>query len=142
VRLQRGLFPDGSFLDVSKLPVFTIGRRYLLLLPNHSWLRSPVRTETTFRIDTVGNRDILVDQEGYAVINIHGGRSSDPVSTSEKILVAPELIIENAEIADAAMTLEEYLAALMNFSESYDGAVFDGPYSAFPLVPSTIFGTQ
>jgi hypothetical protein len=142
VRLRRGFFPDGRFVDVSEMPVFTVGRRYLLLLPNHTWLIEPVGTANTFRIETVDQREILVDQEGFAASNIVGGRLSERVSTPERVAQVPQLVIAGGDAVAAAMTLEDYLAALMTFSESCEGEVIRGPYAAFPLVPPTLFGTE
>ena len=142
VRLRRGLFPDGSFLDVSDMPVLTIGRRYLLMLPNHSWLIEPIGLETTFRIETVGGRAILVDQEGLAVTDILGGRLSEPVATPERMGQTPTLVVEDEGAVAGAMSLEEYLAALMGFAADCAGPVVRGPYAAYPLVPSTVFGSE
>lgn len=142
LRMRRGILPDGSFLDVSEMPSFTIGRRYVLLLPNHTWLVMPVGAATTFRIETVGERDILVDQEGLGVTDIFGGRLVDPVSTPEEDEGPPTLVLDDEAAADLAPTVDGFLAELLSFAQTCEGPVLQGPYAAYPLVPATIFGSD
>lgn len=142
IRLRRGLFPDSSFLDVSEMPVLSIGRRYLLMLPNHTWLIEPIGLDTTLRIETVGDRAILVDQEGLAVTDIHGGRLTQPVSTPERMGKTPTLIVDDDGVVAGAMSLDEYIAALLDFATDCPGPVIRGPYAAYPLVPSAVLGSE
>ncbi|WP_324755149.1 hypothetical protein [Roseovarius sp. Pro17] len=136
IRLRRGFFPDGRFLDTSEMPVLTVGARYLLILPNHGWVHEPISLDDVFRIETVDDRDILVDQHGFAVTDVEGGRSDDPVSTPEFLFRTPQLT--GTPAPENAMSSDDFVAE----SEDCAGPVLSGPYTAYPLVPPTIRGVE
>lgn len=136
VRLQRGVFPSGRFLDVSEMPVLTLGERYLLLLPNHGWRIEAVSMDDVLRIDDFGGREVLVDQAGFAVMDAEGGRSTDAVSTPERLFFAPEPTGTAPPVG--AMDVADFVAATQ--AAACDGPVLSGPYTAYPLVPGNITG--
>ncbi|WP_299609782.1 hypothetical protein [uncultured Tateyamaria sp.] len=136
VRLQRGLFPDGRFLDVSEMPVLSVGERYLLLLPNHGWRIEAVSMDDVLRIVSFGAREVLVDQSGFAVTDVDGGRSTDAVATQEQTFFAPTLT--GVEPPADAMEVADFVAAID--AAGCDGPVLSGPYTSYPLVTNGIEG--
>jgi hypothetical protein len=65
-----GPLPDGSFVEVSELPRFVSGDRYVLFLRNTDWRYSPVMGQHAYRITSVLGREILLDSDGHAVIRV------------------------------------------------------------------------
>ncbi|MEX2520662.1 MAG: hypothetical protein WD969_15165 [Paracoccaceae bacterium] len=138
IRLRRGFFPDGRFLDTSEMPVLTVGERYLLLLPNHGWVQEPVSLDEVFRIVTTGPREILVDQHGFALTDAEGGRSAEPVSTPEFLFRPPEMT--GGPAPEEAISPQDFAAALIG--ADCPDEILTGPFTAYPLVPPTIGADQ
>lgn len=136
VRLQRGIFPDGRYLDVSEMPVLSVGERYLLLLPNHGWRIEAVSMEDVLRIVPFGAREVLVDQAGFAVTDVEGGRSTEAVASQERTFFGPELT--GVEPPANALEVADFVAAIDD--AQCDGPVLSGPYTAYPLVTNGIEG--
>lgn len=136
IRLRRGFFPDGRFLDTSEMPVLTLKARYLLILPNHGWVHEPISLDDVFRLETMGDRDILVDQQGFAVTDVEGGRSAEPVSTPEFLFRTPHMT--GTPAPENALTADDFVAA----AQDCNGPVLSGPYTAYPLVPPILRGAD
>jgi hypothetical protein len=65
-----GFRPDGRFTTATHQPTFAEGGRYLLLLRSSGTYWSPIVEEYSFRVESVEGEDIVVGQEGHAVISI------------------------------------------------------------------------
>lgn len=59
--------PNEVFVDATEMPRFVAGARYLLFLRNSSWFYSPVVGTGAFRVETIGTKEVLIDQAGYAL---------------------------------------------------------------------------
>ncbi|MFM0007490.1 hypothetical protein PQR57_41910 [Paraburkholderia dipogonis] len=68
--LFGGPLPDGSFVEVSELPRFVSGERYVLFLRNTDWRYSPVMGAHAYRIMSISGKRILLDSDGHAVIRV------------------------------------------------------------------------
>jgi hypothetical protein len=90
-------------------------------------------------IETVGDREILVDQEGLAVTNILNGRLTDPVATPERMGKTPTLVVQNEDAVAGAMSLDEYLTAL-RLRRGMSRAGHQRPLRCVSASATTVFG--
>ncbi len=65
-----GYLPSGQFMTTSETPVFAEGQRCLLLLTNKSAFWSPIVPGYGFSIESVDGEDMLIGDEGRAVVSI------------------------------------------------------------------------
>lgn len=71
LKLFGGALPGGrGRVDEVHIPKFVTGKRYLVFLSNREWRLSPVTAHQAFIIERVGNKDVLVTLDGYAVYGI------------------------------------------------------------------------
>jgi len=90
-----GLLPDGSYVEVSELPRYALGARYLLFLRNTDWRYSPVIGDYAYRLERIAGKDTLISTSGRAVtgltdegVETHTGSITDPVGLRVKGLAA------------------------------------------------------
>src|SRR5690606_32057317 len=55
-----GPLPDGRYLNVSELPTFAFGQRYLVFLHEGGWFYSPVVTTHAYRLEKGPSGDDVV----------------------------------------------------------------------------------
>jgi hypothetical protein len=68
--LAGGPLPNGRFMRIAELPRISLGAHYLLFLRNTDWFHSPILFGHTLRVETVAGREVLIDEDGYAVRSI------------------------------------------------------------------------
>jgi hypothetical protein len=67
---QRGLIPDEpelTFLETDQVPHFERDGHYLIYLSRLPWFYSPVVLDGAYRVETIGNHEVLIDQQGHAL---------------------------------------------------------------------------
>lgn len=77
-----GPLPGGSYLEVSELPRFVLGARYLVFLRNTDWRYSPVMGDMAYRAERIAGKDVLVSTGGRAVT----GLGADGIETDTAAL--------------------------------------------------------
>jgi hypothetical protein len=70
IRHFGGLLPDGRMVVAAELPVFVKGKRYIVFLRNTAWNVSPIVDELALRVETVDNREVLVNSDGQPVTEV------------------------------------------------------------------------
>jgi hypothetical protein len=80
-----GPLPGGSYMQVSELPRYVIGGRYLLLLRNSDWRYSPVIGDHAYRIERIAGKDVLISTSGRAVT----GLGDEGVDTNTAAITLP-----------------------------------------------------
>jgi hypothetical protein len=68
--LPEGIAPDGTEELWVETPKFVAGQRYLLFIREGTWHLTPVVGSGAFRITSVAGREILVDNDGRAVLSL------------------------------------------------------------------------
>ena len=61
---------NGEFLAILEHPRMGRWNRVLLFLTDGEWSHSPIVSRHAFRIETIGGRDVLVDQDGAGVVGV------------------------------------------------------------------------
>jgi ribosomal protein L17 len=73
IRHFGGPLPNGGLMVAAELPVFVLGKEYIVFLRNTPWNVSPVVGDLAFRIETVNDTEVLVDSDGQPVVEIGAG---------------------------------------------------------------------
>jgi hypothetical protein len=85
LRTFGGPLPNGNFMSASELPRYVLGARYLLLLRNTDWRFSPVIGHLAFRLESIGNKRVLINTAGFAVTGV----DASGIRTTESQLMSP-----------------------------------------------------
>jgi hypothetical protein len=67
LRVFGGPLPNGKYVEASELPRFVNGAVYILFLRNTDWRFAPVMGDLAFREETIFDRPVLIDSDGFAV---------------------------------------------------------------------------
>jgi len=138
VRLSTlgGPLPDGRRLYVPELPEIAESGRYLVFLRNDRWLYSPVLSDLALRLETVGDRAVVIDQDGRAVTGVgHGGLRRDdpalfePVHDAKRPSAPP--VLRSKDVPRAALTSDRLVAALAEYAKK-EGLELTGTFAPEP----------
>ena len=80
-----GLLPDGSYVEVSELPLYVLGGRYLLFLRNTDWRYSPVIGDHAYRFERIAGKETLISTSGRGVT----GFTDEGIETNTNALTGP-----------------------------------------------------
>jgi hypothetical protein len=138
--LLGGYLPDGDILFVSHMPVMSVGKRYVMFLRNTYWKLSPIVLDFYFRRETVQARQILVDQNGYAVTDIFSGRLRERVYAPELTGEPPALVNDDPDGLERTLAPGGYVDQLITFSETCPGDVLSGVFAQYPVIPWDVIG--
>ena len=75
----------GTYVEVSELPRYVLGGRYLLFLRNTDWRYSPVLGDDAYRFERIAGKETLVSTSGRAVT----GLGADGIETNTAALTEP-----------------------------------------------------
>jgi hypothetical protein len=67
IRQFGGPLPNGALMVAAELPVFVLGKEYIVFLRNTEWNVSPVVGDYAFRVDQVDNAEVVVNSDGQPV---------------------------------------------------------------------------
>ena len=70
LRQFGGPLPDGRMIVAAELPVFVVGKQYIVFLRNTAWNVSPVVGDLAYRVETVDRSEVLVNSDGLAVTSV------------------------------------------------------------------------
>jgi hypothetical protein len=70
LRIQGGFLPNGYLIIADDQPVFANGKRYILFLRNGEWHDWPLIPNTILRVDRIGGREVLVDQQERPLVSL------------------------------------------------------------------------
>ena len=70
IRHFGGPLPKGALMVAAELPVFILGKEYIVFLRNTAWNVSPVAGDYAFRVDTVDDAEVVVNSDGQPVIQV------------------------------------------------------------------------
>lgn len=80
-----GLLPGGSYVEVSELPLYVLGGRYLLFLRNTDWRYSPVIGDYAYRFERIAGKETLISSSGRGVT----GFTDEGIETNTGALTGP-----------------------------------------------------
>lgn len=63
-----GPMPDGSFIEITGLPRYSLGSRYIFFFSNVPWQFTPVWAGLAFRIEKFPNKTIVLGTNGRPVV--------------------------------------------------------------------------
>lgn len=135
-----GPLPNGGVMVAAELPVFVRDKEYIVFLRNTEWNVGPVVGDLAFRVDTVDDREVLVNSDGQPVLQVgpygfdlgqavfegpqRDGSAPKPIEGSLKALArTPPL-----DLASFTKSLESNLAAQ---GLRIEGAFSEKPAGAF-----------
>ena len=72
IRHFGGPLPKGALMVAAELPVFVLGKEYVVFLRNTKWNVSPVVGDFAFRVDTVDGTEVVVNSDGQPVLQVSG----------------------------------------------------------------------
>lgn len=87
-----GPLPNGTFVEVSELPRFSVGARYVLFFGKQASLFTPVWARLAFRLEQAGGKDIVLGPDGQSVLQFN----IDGVRFGQK-----SLLVENNDLTNA-----------------------------------------
>ena len=70
LRIEGGFLPNGDLVIADDQPVFAKGKRYVLFLRNDEWTDWPVLSSLVLRVDRIGRREVLVNQQELPLIGV------------------------------------------------------------------------
>jgi hypothetical protein len=70
IRHFGGPLPNGNLLVIAELPVFVLGKEYVVFLRNTTWNVSPVVGDLALRVEKLGEVEVLVNSDGRAVTQV------------------------------------------------------------------------
>jgi hypothetical protein len=70
IRHFGGPLPNGRFLVAAELPVFVLGKQYVVFLRNTAWNVSPVVGDLALRVETLDGTEVLVNSDGQPVTEV------------------------------------------------------------------------
>jgi hypothetical protein len=73
IRHFGGRLPNGGLMVAAELPVFVLGKEYIVFLRSGEWNVSAVVGDLAYRVETVDDAEVLVDSDGRAVVDIGAG---------------------------------------------------------------------
>ena len=65
-----GPLPKGALMVAAELPVFVLGKEYIVFLRNTAWNVSPVVGDFAFRVDKADDAEVVVNSDGQPVIQV------------------------------------------------------------------------
>jgi hypothetical protein len=65
-----GPLPNGRILVAAELPVFVLGKQYVVFLRNTAWNVSPVVGDLALRVETIDGEEVLVNSDGQPVTEV------------------------------------------------------------------------
>jgi hypothetical protein len=68
-----GPLPNGRLMVAAELPVFVLGKTYIVFLRNNTWNVSPVVGDLALRVETVAGSEVLVNSDGQPVTKLGAG---------------------------------------------------------------------
>jgi hypothetical protein len=68
-----GPLPKGALMVAAELPVFVLGKEYIVFLRNTAWNVSPVVGDFAFRVDKVDDAEVVVNSDGQPVVQVGVG---------------------------------------------------------------------
>jgi len=73
IRHFGGPLPSGALMVAAELPVFILGKEYIVFLRNTEWNVSPVVGDFALRVEKVDDAEVVVNSDGQPVTQIGGG---------------------------------------------------------------------
>jgi len=70
IRQFGGPLPNGALMVAAELPVFVLGKEYIVFLRNTEWNVSPVVGDYALRVDQVDNAEVVVNSDGQPVTQL------------------------------------------------------------------------
>lgn len=135
IRQFGGPLPNGHRLVVAELTEFIHGKRYLVFLRNTAWNLSPVVSQYALRVETVGGRELLVNDEGQTVIGVgqSGLEFSSPLVPRPDVSgISPSQETANRPVATALALDRTQLMGLLKAEMSARGAHVGGEFFDCP----------
>ncbi|WP_437481088.1 hypothetical protein WME75_36885 [Sorangium sp. So ce1014] len=120
-----GPHPNGRRLYIPELPEFHADSTYIVFLTRTDWFYSPVVSSFAFRVENVGSRQILINQQGHAIVGASAlgiELSGRPVSAvqneSTTRLERPALLAGAESRATGALSKSDFLTSLSSLAKS------------------------
>jgi hypothetical protein len=108
-----GPLPNGDYTGISELPVLHPGARYILFLAATPNFYSPVWGSLAFRVEPVGDRNIVLGLQGRPVLGfdssgVRFGRTQivDPQTQKNPLKPLPKVASFNTSLPDIASALD------------------------------------
>lgn len=70
IRHFGGPLPNGALMVAAELPVFILGKEYIVFLRNTEWNVSPVVGDLALRVEKVDDAEVVVNSDGQPVTQI------------------------------------------------------------------------
>jgi hypothetical protein len=70
IRQFGGPLPNGALMVAAELPVFVLGKEYIVFLRNTEWNVSPVVGDYALRVDQVDYAEVVVNSDGQPVMQV------------------------------------------------------------------------
>jgi hypothetical protein len=104
IRHFGGPLPNGALMVVAELPVFVLGKEYIVFLRNTAWNVSPVVGDFALRVEKLDDGEVVVNSDGEPVTRVGaGGIEFGPAlfEGPDREGTAPRAIASNLRAFDA-----------------------------------------
>ncbi|WP_157231730.1 hypothetical protein [Hyalangium minutum] len=135
IRQFGGPLPNGHRLVVAELTELFHGERYLMFLRNTAWNLSPIVSQYALRVEIVGGREFLVNDEGQAIIGLgeSGLEFSSPLFPRPDVSgISPSQETATRPVAAALALDRAQLIGLLKAEVSTRGARVGGEFFDCP----------
>jgi hypothetical protein len=141
IRHFGGPLPSGALMVAAELPVFFVGKEYLVFLRNTEWNVSPVVGDLALRVEKVDDAEVLVNSDGQPVTRLDtGGLEFGPslFQALDRDGTAPKVIdggLRSIAIATKPLDRERFTASLRSTLDAQalrvSGSFFEKPAGLF-----------
>jgi hypothetical protein len=138
IRHFGGPLPNGRLVVAAELPVFVLGKEYIVFLRNGSWNVSPVVGDLALRVESLAGAEVLVNSDGQAVTKVgEGGVEIGPTvfEAPQRDGSAPRPVVSSLQNIERTLDRQRFAESLQSSLVAQNlavaGTFIDRPAGAF-----------